>query len=138
MSYATKIRDVLDADGCAPVELAQQDVWTWQKKWRGVYAVELHAATGGWVLHGLDWHVFSYEHHRYLTGDRAWDEYRRIEPCSFIVVSAESNSTFGFACEGKPPERLKRDIDILVAPTTLEWTMAFTHENHCGPYFAVP
>ncbi|NVB81623.1 MAG: DUF4275 family protein [Kofleriaceae bacterium] len=138
MSHASKIHDVLVAGGCAPVELTDKEVWSWQKRWREVFARGLHAATGKWVLHEFDWHVFSYEHHPYVTGDRAWNAYRAIEPCSFIVISAYAHETFGFQCEGKPPERLKRDIDILVAPTTLDWTMAFTHEGHCGPYFAEP
>lgn len=138
MSYASKIHDVLVAGHCAPVELTDKEVWSWQKRWREAFARGMYAAIGKWVFHDFYWHVFSFGHHPCLSGSRAWDAYQAIEPCSFIVISAYGHRTFGFECEGKPPEQLRRGIDILVAPTTLEWTMAFTHEAHCGPYFAAP
>lgn len=34
------------------------------------------------------------------------------------------------------PERLDRGIDLIVAPPSMEWTMAFDHE-HYGPFWAV-
>jgi hypothetical protein len=139
MRAEKKILNILTEAGCQPVEMTDKDVWSWQQGWRTVFAKELHAATGKWVLLDIDWHVFSYEHHKSKTGDAAWNEYRRMEPCSFVVLSAESRQTFGFACEGKPPDRLKARIDIIVAPTSLEWTMVFTHEEPMyGPYFAKP
>lgn len=139
MRVEKKIFDILAAAACAPVELTEEHVWNWQQRWRTVFAKELHAATGNWVLHNIDWHVFSYEHHKSKTGGAAWSEYRRLAPCSFVVLSAESRQTFGFSCEGKPPDRLKALIDVIVAPPSMEWTMVFTHEEPVfGPYFARP
>jgi hypothetical protein len=137
MSAETKIRDALVAAGCSPVGLSAKEVWDWQRRWRGVFAKELHAATGKWVFNDFDWHVFSFGHHKAKAGDAAWAEYRGLASCNFVVLSGESRATFGFTCIGKPPDRLKLGIDVLVAPSSLEWTMAFTHEEPlCGPYFA--
>jgi len=139
MSGEKKILNALDAAGCAPVPLSHRETWSWQQRWRTVFAKELHAATGKWVFNDFDWHVFSFGHHESKMANAAWAEYRRLEPCSFLVLSAENRRTFGFTCNGKPPDRLKAGIDILVTPTSLEWTMVFTHEEPvCGPYFAVP
>jgi hypothetical protein len=114
-----------------------KEVWSRQQRWRAVYATELHVATGTWTLNGFDWHVFSFGHHKSLAGDAAWAEYRRLAPCNFLVLSAEDRWTFGFICNGKPPDRLKAGIDVLVTPSSLEWTMAFTHEEPMhSPYFA--
>lgn len=107
MRIENKIVDVLAAAECEPVALADKDVWCWQQRWRTVFAKELHAATGKWVLHDYDWHVFRYEHHRSKAGDAAWNEYRRLASCSYVVLSAETRRMFGFSCDGKPPDRLK-------------------------------
>lgn len=139
MKTENKILNVLAAAGCAPAALTDEDVEDWLKRWRAVFARQLHAATGQWVLHDIDWHVFSYEHHQANSGDAAWAEYRRLSLCSFVVISGDGRTRFGFACEGKPPDRLKAGVDIIVAPTSLDWTMVFTHEEPVfGPYFARP
>jgi hypothetical protein len=84
----------------------------------------------------FEWHVFSYNHRAAKTGDHARNAYRRINACDFVVLSGEARQTFGFRCHGKPPD-LSGRTDILVAPTTMTWTMAFTHEQPTlGPYFA--
>jgi hypothetical protein len=139
MRAETKIFNVLMLAGCAPVAMTDKDVWSWQHRWRSVFAKELHAATGKWVLHDFDWHVFSYEHHTSKTGDAAWNDYRRLAPGSFVVISSESRRTFGFSCDGKPSDQLEAGVDIIVAPQSLDWTMVFTHEKPVfGPYFARP
>ena len=79
--------------GCDPVPLVEKEVWGWQQRWRAVFAKELHIATGKWVFNGFDWHVFSFGHHESKTSDAAWSEYRRLVPCSFLVLSAEDRST---------------------------------------------
>jgi hypothetical protein len=135
----TKTRNVLTAAGCSPVMLFTREVWEWQRRWRAVFAKELHNSTGKWVFNDFDWHVFSFAHHEAKAGDAAWAEYRALAPCNFVVLSGESRVTFGFTCVGKPPDRLKPGLDVLVAATSLGWTMAFTHEESlCGPYFAEP
>lgn len=137
MGYDKKIHNVLVLANCAPVALAEREVREWQQRWRQVYASELHAQTGKWTYNRFDCHVFSFDKHASKQGDGAWSEYRRLDACNFLVLSSDVEHTFGFSCTGKPPERLDRGIDIVVAPPSMEWTMAFNHEHH-GPYFAVP
>lgn len=123
--------------GCMPAALAGDDVLDWQMRWRYVYAREFYAETGKWVHGQFDWHVFSFGKHKAKEGDDAWAEYRRLEPCTFLVLSAYVHDSFGFKCEGKPPDRLKAGLDIIITSPSLEWTMSFNHEQY-GPYFAVP
>ena len=132
-----KIEAVLVAGGCAPSALARDALAGWQQRWRDVYAAELHAATGARVHLGFDWHVFSYGYIACAQGDDARAAFRRLEPGSFIVLSACDADCFGFACTGKPPERLDANIDVTISADSLDWTMAFTHEAPVfGPYFA--
>lgn len=135
MSYAAKIELILLNAQCDPVPLAAKAVWDWQRQWRQVYAAQLHAETGKWVHNGYDWHVFSFGKYEHVQGDRAWSAFRRIGSGPFLVLSADIQHTFGFSCNGTPTERLDSGIDIVVAPPSMEWTMAFNHE-HYGPYFA--
>jgi hypothetical protein len=132
-----RIFDILAAYGCAPTVLPDQEVWQWQQRWRAVYAKELHAETGKWTLSEFDWHVFSFGKHKHKQDDHAWSEYRRLAPCSFLVLSAYIHDTYGFSCSGRPTDRLEVGRDIVVAPPSMEWTMSFNHERY-GPYFAVP
>lgn len=132
-----RVFDILNAAGCGPAVLSDKEVWEWQQRWRAVYAKELHAETGEWTLKGFDWHVFSFDKHKYMQGDQAWSQFRRLAPCNFLVLSAYIYDTFGFSCDGKPPDRLEAGWDILVAPPSMDWTMSFNHERY-GPYFAVP
>jgi hypothetical protein len=136
MGYADQIETALVAAQCAPVALSDKEVWNWQQQWRRVYAGQLHAETGKWVEDEFDWHLFVRGRHVHKKGDAAWAAYRRLEPSPFLVLSAYIHKTFGFTCTGKPPERLDRGIDIVVAPQSMEWTMAFDHE-HYGPFWAI-
>lgn len=134
---AKRILEVLTTDGCQPVELGADEVQSWLQRWRSVFARQLHAKTKLWVQGNLDWHVFSLGYHASLTADAARNAYRAVESSAFVVLGADVQKPFGFLCQGKPPERLKAGFDVLVAPTSLAWTMAFTHEEPvAGPYFA--
>jgi hypothetical protein len=109
----------------------------WHRRWREMFAVELHAATGCWTHLGFDWHVFSYGYHSHVARDDAWAAFRRVEVGgAFVVLSACDHDFFGFACSGKPPDHWSSRVDVLFAAHSMSWTMAFTHEADCGPYFA--
>jgi hypothetical protein len=136
MSDAQHIERVLALAACEPVALPDKEVWDWQRKWRHAYAGEIHAQTGKWMLGDYDWHVFSFGKCVHKQGDRAWSAFRRVEPGPFLVFSAQLRHTFGFCCDGMAPELLDCGIDIIVAPPSMEWTMAFNHERY-GPYFAI-
>jgi hypothetical protein len=131
-----KIEHILRTANCAPVALADKDVWGWQHEWRLAFAGQLHAETGKWIRGEYDWHVFSFGKCVHKHGDRAWSAYKRIEPGPFLVLSSYTHETFGFSCNGEPPDALDQGVDIVVASPSMEWTMAFNHERY-GPYFAV-
>ena len=110
------------------------------QEWRTVYAASLYAATGKWRLHELDWHVFSYEHSRAVSGCKALDVYREEQPDSFLVLPEEASRLPGLHCRGtRLPNFMPYFVDIYIFPEDLSWTMAFTHEAdtsmELGPFF---
>jgi hypothetical protein len=135
-----RIEQQLAAAGCAPVALDELEVRRWLEKWRRLYAKELHAKTGKWLHDYFDWHVFSFGHHPAKTRDAAREAYRAVAAGDFVVVPGYAgDDLYGFRCTGRPPILEGRMLDVLVMPTTLAWTMAFTHEQpDLGPYFAEP
>ena len=85
MSGATKIERILLDAQCEPVAMTDPEVWKSQQRWREAYAGNLHAQTGKWVLHELDWHVFSYGKCVHKKGDLAWSAFRRVASGPFVV-----------------------------------------------------
>ena len=108
----------------------------WRRRWRETFAAELRAATGRWTHLGFDWHVFSYGYRSHVARDEAWAAFRRVDAGAFVVLSACDRDFFGFACTGQLADRWTSAVDLLFAADTMAWTMAFTHEGDCGPYFA--
>ncbi len=54
----------------------------------------------------------------------------------FVVASGWAKKDYGFEATGQPPS-LDLGLDLLVFLASLEWTMAYTHEEGYGPFFAV-
>jgi hypothetical protein len=130
-----EVKRLLVARSVVQEELAARDVWRWQRSWRQVFARELHDRTGKWILHGYDWHVFSYAYGVCLSGDRARREYGGVGTCEFVVMSGSASEDFGYRCVGVPPD-LGVGVDAIVVEKSLSWTMLFTHEADHGPYYA--
>lgn len=107
-----------------------------QQRWRAVFAARLHAQTGSWTLHRFDWHVFSYGYYTALEGHLAADAYRKVGTCDHVLLSSYLDEWFGFECTGAPCDLTGLYRDVTVAARDLTWTMCFTHEPDCGPYFA--
>ena len=108
------------------------------QRWRETYASGLHAMTGSWQYQGFDWHLFSFEYVRALSGHRAVEEYRSQRPTEFLVMP-ECETKAAVRIEGGELPDLRTILDDFhVWPTNLEWTMAFTHEESIGfgPYFS--
>ncbi len=53
MSARQRSATLLTAAGCSPVVLSHKEVSDWQRRWRAVFAKELHASTGKRVLKDL-------------------------------------------------------------------------------------
>ena len=103
--------------------LTERQRWRALEKWRAVYAVPLHQATGRWKLHQFEWHVFSYKYVRTLNGARALSAYM-AETSQRTYVAPESNRhEAGVLTQGRLPEYFT-DLraDIYVWPEDLSWT----------------
>jgi hypothetical protein len=123
-----------------PIELERRGRWDRERQWRHVYAARLHATTGRWRWREYDWHVFSYQHARALSGAKAVPEYLRHAAPVLIIIPEESSSPDLPAIRlsgARLPRFEGAGLDVLVWPEDLTWTMAFTHEEGCfGPYFS--
>jgi hypothetical protein len=132
-----RIFSTLRAANFGPTPLTRKRLWAWQQMWRSVYSIRFHENKGKWILGDYDWHVFSHAYYPCRVGNEAWDHVSAIQTVEFVVASAWKRQSFGFDCWGKPDKALSFGVDILVAPPSLDWTIAFTHSpgTH-GPYFA--
>lgn len=140
MSPLARYLEVLDNSGGRREELDTRDRWALTQRWREVYAARLHAATGKWQWLGFDWHIFSYEYAPAHRGRKAVACYLEQAASPLLVVPEE-----GPGCVALPAFRVSEPclprfeelwLDLHVWPEDLTWTMAFTHEGNCGPYFS--
>jgi hypothetical protein len=140
MESLTRYLAVLEDCGGERTELTKRIRWDREQQWRHVYAARLHAATGKWKWQDYDWHVFSYQHAKALSGAKAVAEYLRLEAPVLIVIPGEHSYPRLPAFQLSAtilPDFQGSGLDVLVWPEGLNWTMAFTHEEGwCGPYFS--
>jgi len=115
--------------------LATRERWDLFQCWRKVYTARLYAATGRWKLGRYDWHVFSYGYARALHGARALAEYSAKSPAVFLVCPEEEGLPALRVLGGAVPDFSNELGDVHVWPEDVNWTMAFTHHEHLGPYF---
>ncbi len=112
------------------------------QRWRTTFAEDLFRDTGRWVLHGIEWHAFTYPRHlslAHVLGRRATAafEERVGRDDQFLVLPGESRADFGFHVEGHLSSSGIRDLqsDVIVCGEGFGWTMVYTHEPSCGPFF---
>lgn len=129
--------DRLDAAGLIRV-CTEREAQAFQRSWQQVFSRNLHAATGAWSLLKYEWHVFSYNHARHITGTAAAEAYAEQPPEKEYVVLASNLRCPGeaYVVRGRPElGAVARDFSVF--PHSLAWTMAFTHEDGwIGPFFA--
>jgi hypothetical protein len=137
----TKYLSIIESCGGRQEELGDKERWGLAQRWRTVYAAPLHAATGKWIWHEFDWHVFSYNYARSKKGQAAIAEYERLAASTFIILPGEKAqpSLTAFRISGGDLPRFEDSgWDVMVWPDDLTWTMAFTHEEGwLGPYFSM-
>lgn len=109
------------------------------RRWRSVYAAEVHRQTGRWTHAGYDWHAFSWAFTPHRSGSTALEEYLRVPMTEdhVYVASGWSMAEFMFRCEPSRPVFRHPSLDVLTFPPSLAWTAAFPHEQALGPYFSV-
>lgn len=125
----------LTNQGIAPTTLPKSGVWRLLQAWRAAFVPEVEAATGNQVYLGYEWHAYSYEFTRAVEGARAFAEYEARACTDYLVLSAWTSATFGFRCIGHLPDLRGKRWDLIVFPPELTWSMVFSHEDRCGPYF---
>lgn len=109
-------------------------------EWRQVFSADLFRKTGQWTYRGFDWHVFSYGFTRARNGQQALEECSRelIAGIELLVCPTNSQLPPASMLANALPSLEVLTLDVLVWPTDLSWTVAFTHEASLGlgPYFA--
>jgi hypothetical protein len=117
--------------------LSAKERWAAIQQWREVFVAVLHAQRGKWRFGKYEWHVFSYEFARAISGPRAIQEYLE-QPASLFFLVPEHRALPAYYCrDGDWPDFRDQLVDVRVWPDDLAWTMAFTHEEEAGlgPYF---
>lgn len=105
--------------------------------WCQAFLSEVRMATGSYRYLGLHWHAFSYDLVRAQEGQAALDAYFGLAAQPVIVIPEDWSRGCGVRCSGPELPDLSgcRD-DLYVFPESLEWSMAFTHEQPTiGPYY---
>ncbi len=95
------------------------------------------ARSGKYRHLGYHWHAFSYGIVKSQAGKSAFDQYFSMSPVPVLVIPESWKYGAGVLCHGsKLPDLTDLGDDTYVFPESLEWTMAFTHEQPgLGPYF---
>jgi hypothetical protein len=123
--------------GFSPARLDERAVADCAERWRKTFAARTLKATGKSTHLGFDWHGFSYGFVYALSGEGARAEYRKKERQQGFIVLVRPAMTEGFSCEAAtlPWFEQARMLDLYVVSGAFTWTMVFTHEHDCGPYF---
>ncbi len=116
--------------------LSKRDKEGLQQEWRVAFAPEVKLRTGKWSSGGYDWHAFSSKMSRALSDGRAEEEYRN-EDADELILLPEIVGEPAFIWRGnRLPDFGRYVIDVSVSPPGFDWTMVYTHEADCGPYFS--
>jgi hypothetical protein len=107
-----------------------------RRNWDQTFGRAVHSRTGKPVFGGIRWHAFSWEFTRAESGARALALYA-AEPRAKLFAISEEDEREAFEFEGCAPIDFSPcDVDLYVVPSTLDWTMVFTHEQpDIGPFF---
>ena len=107
----------------------EEEALEWTRRWIDVYAQHAHGAN----IKAYLWHTFSAGRYESVCGKVARDLYLQQIATEMVVLSNDRCSAL---LTNVLPESCNAQ-DFYVFPTSLAWTMAFTHEDGwLGPYFA--
>jgi hypothetical protein len=128
--------DLAQASGARVSILDLQERRDLMRSWRETFARSVKSQTGKWVHLGFEWHAFSYEFAQCKRGHRALALYlAETAPEAYVVPENERNHAF--RCRASTLLDFSTcQVDLLVFPSDLKWTVAFTHEPDFGPYFS--
>ncbi len=129
---ATLARDGFEVEALDPTEARNRFA-----SWCEAFLQPVKARTGSYRYRGYHWHAFSYEFVPARRGEAAFEEYRRCASLPLLIVPESWSEGRPLWCHGpRRPDLSSLRMDAYVFPASLEWTMAFTHEQPgLGPYF---
>jgi len=117
-----------------------------QQEWREVYASQVKAKTGKWILGAEDWLVFARDYSKHLHGVAAEEAYSHIRMVTSQFVVLFSNPQLpGWRCTAKVAPHFSSWVQLMSTVPTFDiylfsfnhsWTLVITHEEEFGPYFA--
>jgi hypothetical protein len=132
-----QLYDFVMSLGAAVTVLENPERQHLERRWLHAFCGSVKDKTGKWIYRGYRWHAFSYGYEEAKTGLKALACYKSLRPRRFYVFS-DWGPEIGLACEGiAPPDLSELSSDLYVFPSSLLWTMFFTHEQpDLGPFFA--
>jgi len=135
MSYKHLKKAITAAGGGAhKIHTAERKIL--MQQWREIYSSEVKRRTGMWIYDNLDWHTFSWEFCPAKSGNEALSLYKEQRAVDLIMIP-EFDNILAYRCEEVvSPDFSDLYMDLYVFDQSLDWTMAFTHEQpEIGPYF---
>jgi hypothetical protein len=132
----------MDADLLAALQAASSDVIAlprsqekdWFERWTQLYCQPVLRKYGRLdALGALRWHVFLSEA-KCIAGAAALGKYAELTPETLIVL-VQTRAGGAFQLGNPRPIEPPGNLDLLVFPPSLEWTLAFDHED-MGPFYS--
>lgn len=117
-------------------EIGRAEAARLRRVWDETFGCQVLEHTGKHIYAGYRWHAFSWEFVRAENGERAIELYA-AERSAELFVLPEDDGGPAFELGGCAPIDFGLcGRDLYVVPATLDWTMAFTHEQpEIGPFF---
>ena len=116
--------------------LSVNRIKTLKQKWRKIYSENLFKQKRVWRYNQYDWHVFSWNLTKSLSDFKAIRAILSKKESEWYIWG-DRNSEFGMRVRGITPINLSGLYeDYILSSIDLSWTIAFTHESTCGPYYS--
>ncbi|MEZ4223516.1 MAG: DUF4275 family protein [Polyangiaceae bacterium] len=136
MSKPSRLERLLKPTRSGATRLCDEETERYRLAWRKRFAARLDPELSGEGKGGFDWHAFSYQTCRHVTGDEARNAYRNLADSADLVLLPHRGEGPGFRAHGAH-DFSGAGVDVYIFPEDLSWTMVFTHEDGwLGPYFS--
>ena len=122
--------------GLTPEHLTRREASRLFDAWCEAFMQPAKLRTGKWRHRGFHWHAFSSGMCPAESGRRAFELYRAEEACPLVVIPESWGEAACVKAFGRTPDLTPTGLDLYLFPESLDWTMAFTHEQPwLGSYF---
>jgi hypothetical protein len=125
----------LSSNADAILSLSNYKINQLKTRWRKIYSLNLFKTKKVWRYNLYDWHVFSWELTQSISDHKAISKALGLKDKEWYVWG-DRDSSFGVKVIGITPCNLSNLYeDFILSAIDLSWTIAFTHEQCCGPYY---